>query len=296
MQRWFILMVLAVTMASGQGCGKKTPPPAILDPATQKQMDLLLEAIATVQSNYVDESKVAADQIIAHTIRGMITPVDSHARVVSRRQLDETLVPPSVYQSNDEAVVSVKIPLLNNAARKQLRKIENRIRKARGAGIILDLRGASGHDYDAALLVLNWFLPPGTVAGTLVRKNAAPEIASTRKKNIIKPAVNLVLLIDENTEDAGEWIAAALKHHQRAILVGRPTRGLGLMRDLVPVTEEWIILMTAGRAATPDGIPLMGAPVQPDVLMQPWADSDLVYRTGLKQLAAAPDIIKPPVE
>jgi len=295
-RRCFVLFFSGFLLLA-TGCGKKpAPAPVALDPATQKQMDLLMEAIATVQSNYVDETKVSSEPLIANTIRGMIEPVDPKAKVIPVSRQKENQRRPSIHQADAEAVVNLKIPGFDESIRKSLRRMEGAIRRARAAGILMDLRGSTGYDYETALTVLNWFLPYNSVAGSLVRKNEPPRVLNTRKKPIVKPDIRLVVLIDEKTEDAGEWIAAALKHHQRAVLVGRSTKGLGLIRQPVSVTEDWVILMTAGTARTPDGTTLEGAPVQPDVLLKPWADDELIYRTGLRQLAALPEIIKSPAD
>ena len=63
----------------------------------------------------------------------------------------------------------------------------------------------------------------------------------------------IVILVDEGTASAAEIIAGALQDHDRAVVVGSPTFGKGLVQTLYPLGDGVALKLTTARWFTPSG-------------------------------------------
>ncbi len=103
--------------------------------------------------------------------------------------------------------------------------------KARGMkALVIDIRGNSGGLFASAVGIAKRLLPGGPVATT---DGQVPDFASrvfSSDSGMAAHDFPVVLLIDTKTMSAAEILAASLKDNQRAILVGLPTFGKGLIQ------------------------------------------------------------------
>jgi carboxyl-terminal processing protease len=119
--------------------------------------------------------------------------------------------------------------------------------------LILDLRSNPGGLLDQGVEVSDLFL------------DTKQEIVSTRGRargstkqffddaRQTWPELPIVLLVNEGTASAAEIIAGALQDHDRAVVVGTPTFGKGLVQTLFPLGEGVALKLTTARWYTPSG-------------------------------------------
>ena len=62
-----------------------------------------------------------------------------------------------------------------------------------------------------------------------------------------------MVLVNDGTASAAEIIAGALQDHDRAVVVGAPTFGKGLVQTLFPLGEGVALKLTTARWYTPSG-------------------------------------------
>jgi carboxyl-terminal processing protease len=145
---------------------------------------------------------------------------------------------------------------LNPVAETSADELQSEIRAMKGKGmksLILDLRLNPGGLLDQGVKVADLFL------------DAKQEIVATRGRargstkefyddaRQAWPELPIVVLVNDGTASAAEIIAGALQDHDRAVVVGTPTFGKGLVQTLFPLGEGVALKLTTARWYTPSG-------------------------------------------
>ncbi len=134
-----------------------------------------------------------------------------------------------------------------------------------GAGqspVFIDLREAVGGDLYEALDCASMFLPSGSSMGGMERRDSRMVVNSPGEK---KFAGSVVLLVGPDTASAAEVFAAALGHHGRALLVGRPTFGKCSTQTRIKLSDGSVLQFTNGLILGPEGDKCSSAGLQPHI-------------------------------
>lgn len=147
----------------------------------------------------------------------------------------------------------------------------------RPRGVVLDLRNNPGGALQPAAEIVDRFLSRGVIVRTVSRQGQ--EYAHEAHPAGTYPPVRLAVLVDEHTVSAAEIVAGALQVHERAVVVGRPTRGKWCVQRLVDLgyglgslyltTARYVLPQrptTAPATAPPPATaPAPGEGIRPDV-------------------------------
>ncbi len=146
------------------------------------------------------------------------------------------------------------VPLLrvNETATAEIRSALKQLRAHGATAYVLDLRGNPGGQLDQALDASSLFLNQGTLLATVRSRAPTPETYLSGQMGIERSAP-LVVLEDGYTASAAEIIAGALQDHDRALVIGMPSFGKGLVQTMIPLEDGWLLKMTTGRWYTPSG-------------------------------------------
>lgn len=154
---------------------------------------------------------------------------------------------------------------------------ELRAQNALGA-LVLDLRDDPGGIVDQAILVADHFLDAGTIVTIRGRKGAIETQAA--HKGGVGIGVPIVALVDQGTASAAEILAAALRDHGRAQLVGQPTYGKGTVQTFYDLDDGSGLKLTTARYLTPRGNYLESKGLTPDVVVEEFAAEEVVAGGG----------------
>ncbi len=139
-------------------------------------------------------------------------------------------------------------------------QVENAVEALRGKGarsFIIDVRGNPGGSLDQSLEIGNLFLKPGAEIASVRHRGKTPEIYKANRQSIIDSAA-VVVLVDGYSASASEIVAGALQDQDRALVVGQPSFGKGLVQTLFPLEGGWAIKLTTGKWYTPSGRSIQG--------------------------------------
>ena len=135
-------------------------------------------------------------------------------------------------------------------------EVQAAVDSLKGAGmrsLILDLRGNPGGLLDEGIGVAELFLDPGQVI--VATRGRAPGASRqfTDQQPQRYPDLPIVVLVNDGTASASEIVAGALQDHDRALVIGQPTFGKGLVQTLFPLTSDAALKITTARWYTPSG-------------------------------------------
>lgn len=95
--------------------------------------------------------------------------------------------------------------------------------------VVIDLRDNGGGDLDAAIAVAQKLIPAGLIATIKTSKNGV-DVEEVYSENLDAPNFNMLVLVNENTASASEFLAMALQSRGRAKLMGTNTFGKGCLQ------------------------------------------------------------------
>lgn len=163
--------------------------------------------------------------------------------------------------------------------------------------LVLDLRGNGGGLLEEGVRIASLFLSRGDLVVSVTGKAGTPPLERRVSRDGHWEKLPVSVLVDAHTASAAEIVAAALRDHKRALLVGEPTYGKGLVQRVVALTPELSMRMTTARWITPsghvlerrqgEGINAVGG-LMPDVFVPDAARRDPMQPPpGLGELASA---------
>ncbi|MGH7526578.1 MAG: S41 family peptidase, partial [Gemmatimonadales bacterium] len=153
----------------------------------------------------------------------------------------------------DGKVGYVVLRRLSEGAAEELRSAVDQM-VARGMkALVLDVRSNPGGLIREGVKIAGLFLQPGdTIATSEGRSGRHPKtyLASS-------PAgwdqLRVVLLVNRGTASSAELIAGALQDHDRAVILGTPSYGKGVLQTTYPLGDEVALKLTTARWFTPSG-------------------------------------------
>lgn len=119
--------------------------------------------------------------------------------------------------------------------------------------LIFDLRGNPGGLLDQGVKVADLFLDSRQeIVSTRGRaKGSSRQFVDEARQ--LWPNLPIVVLVNEGSASAAEIIAGAMQDHDRAVVVGTPTFGKGLVQTLFNLGENVALKLTTARWYTPSG-------------------------------------------
>jgi carboxyl-terminal processing protease len=135
---------------------------------------------------------------------------------------------------------------------KQLHDAIEKLSPDKLKGLVLDLRNNPGGIVKAALDAASMFLEPGQ--RILTARGRSKEVDSADVPRNAQPYhFALALIVNEKTASASEILAGALQDHDRAVIVGEPTYGKGLVQSVMPLSGGAGLAITTAFYYTPSG-------------------------------------------
>lgn len=135
-------------------------------------------------------------------------------------------------------------------------------------GLILDLRGCPGGLVDQAIAVVDHFSDGGTILIQRGRDRSDTERYIARPGDLLS-GLPMVVLINGRSAAGAEIVAGALQEQQRAVILGTPSFGNGLVQTAIPLAggRDGALLLTTAAWYLPSGRALQKVGVNPNILV-----------------------------
>ena len=119
-------------------------------------------------------------------------------------------------------------------------------------GLIIDLRDNTGGYMDAALRMVNEFLPEGRLM-LFAQGRKYPRMEEYANGTGSCQRMPLVVLVNESSASASEIFAGAIQDNDRGTIIGRRSFGKGLVQQPIEFSDGSSIRLTIARYYTPSG-------------------------------------------
>jgi carboxyl-terminal processing protease len=143
-------------------------------------------------------------------------------------------------------------PVSENSTREVSLAIDSLLKQGMKS-LVFDLRNNPGGLLDQGVAVSDLFLDPGKpIVETRGRAPGSTHEYSDTKPQLW-PRLPIVVIVNGGTASAAEIISGALQDHDRAVVIGTPTFGKGLVQSFWRLTPETGLKLTTARWYTPSG-------------------------------------------
>ena len=148
-------------------------------------------------------------------------------------------------------------------------------------GLVLDLRNNPGGTLQSSVEVADQFLHEGLIVYTEGRlKSSHAKYRATRGDRIEgKP---IVVLINGGSASASEIVAAALRDHGRATILGTQSYGKGSVQSVLPLDDDQALKLTTAFYYTPLGHSIHEKGIEPDIELR--LDEELLLDEAVQHL------------
>lgn len=258
----FSLFTTLPALAAGSGTG------AALESKDVSQAGIQT-AFRILQKEYIRSNDLTFDVLNRAALAGLLQRLDFGAELIPRK-----------LESVPEGLKGVQMELLTPQVaylrpqaftERETTEMEQSLRKFiqdKVAHVILDLRTPSPPgDFNAAAAILSLFVPKGEVLFKMKQmgqSRAEPE-NSPREPVWTQP---LLVLVDEDTNNLGETIAAVLRQRKQALLIGSATRGGAVRYETVPVDADWSLRFARAEVLLADDSSVFKKGLQPDFIIE----------------------------
>ena len=158
-------------------------------------------------------------------------------------------------------------------------------------GLVLDLRNNPGGVLDAAVDVTDLFLDSGVIVSAEGRTADSRFRRSAHRGDVLDGA-EMIVLVNEGSASASEIVAGALQDHGRALVVGTPTFGKGLVQTVMPLSKGRAIKLTTSRYYTPSGDSIHETGITPDVFVENTPGYPEMSLTGIVDTKNDPQLVE----
>lgn len=162
-------------------------------------------------------------------------------------------VDPRITMMLSERVGYIALSPVSESSTREVAQAIDTLLKQGMKSLIFDLRNNPGGLLDQGVAVSDLFLDPGKpIVETRGRAPGSSHEFSDSKPQSW-PRLPVVVIVNGGSASAAEIIAGALQDHDRAVLVGTPTFGKGLVQSFWRLTPETGLKLTTARWYTPSG-------------------------------------------
>lgn len=155
--------------------------------------------------------------------------------------------------------------------------------------LIIDLRQADHASLTVALQLMSYFVPPDTAIAHLQMQQHTNAIHTVQltEKTPFKAAMPVYIVTSAFVAGSWEFFSYTLQQHDKAVIVGEQTMGVGYLSQPYPVSDQLAIRLNhALITQAPSGSHWDEKGVEPDYAFSSNDAFDKAYQLALARLAA----------
>jgi hypothetical protein len=221
-------------------------------------------AFQILRSDYIRSNELNFDELNRAALQGLLQRLYLGATLIRKSDALRPVTATGVIAEKLTAEIGYLRP--QSYAEAEISELQAKLREFRTAGLphlILDLRSAAAPgEFDIAAAMLECFIPESELIFKLkqVGRDDSQLFISHRAPIWTGP---LLVLVDQETNNLGETIAAVLRQRKQAVILGTRTRGATVRYETQPLDDEWLLRFARAEMLLMDDSSLfqLGLPV-----------------------------------
>ena len=225
-------------------------------------------AFQILRGEYIRSGELTVDELNRSALQGLLQRLDMGAELLTKLDAVRPIMESGVLSDMLTPEIAFLRPLA--LVEKEAALLEAKLREYRDAKVpqvILDLRSpAPAGDFAVAAAMLECFVPEGELLFKLkqVGRDDAQLFISHRAPVWTAP---LLVLVDQETNNLGETIAAVLRQRKLAVLIGGNTRGATVGYETLPVDDQWLMRFARAEMLLSDDTSFFKQGLKPDFVI-----------------------------
>lgn len=221
---------------------------------TQKQdpveKSLYDEILQVLQARYADPSLLDSKKLNQAAISGVFNSLEGSVRLIKPGSNEKS--PPKTASIHSVSTLNpsigyLRLERIEDESAKQLEtEIQKLIKEKHTTSLILDLRFAYGSNYTSVPSIAANFLPEPKPLFSIQRGNASQSYMAAL--SVQSTDMPLVILVNHETKEAAEVLAAVLQDQKRAVIIGNSsTAGQAFETSDVKLSNGQILRLATGK-------------------------------------------------
>lgn len=257
--------------------------------------DELRQVVEILRDNYLHPAALDETALARAGVQGLLDRLGTGARIFSAA----TNIDPKASQFRSEilngTVGYLRLGALTPENLAALDGVLESFVPKPPVAAVLDLR-ATPHstDFELAAECARRFAPKGRVLFSIKRPKVNDEAILTSRDEPRWRGL-LVVLVDGNTAGAGEVVAAVLRTHLGAYVIGQQTKGEAAQFEELPLDGGRVLRVAIGEVTLPDATPVFPGGLTPDLVVNvPQDKTDEVLQLAMNGTGVAPLVEEKP--
>jgi len=222
------------------------------------------ETIRTLKSNFVDPNALKDQEINRATLEGLLTRLHGGAMLLPGKRIATESPAPFYSEMLANHIGYVRIGSLTSENLAALDKALSDFMAKKIDAMVIDLRATNSTDFNVAAEITKRFVGKGKNLWTLRTTAGHQDRMFSSDRDPVFQGMMMVLL-DGETSGPAEAMAAALKAHDQALLIGQPSAGRAVEYSDFPLTSGKVLRVAVGEVIGPNGVSLFPDGVKPDL-------------------------------
>lgn len=199
-------------------------------------------AFQILRSDYIRSSELNFDELNRAALQGLLQRLYLGATLIRKTDAMKPVTATGLISEKLTSEIGFLRP--QSYTEEEVGELQAKLREFCEASLphlILDLRSAAiPGEFDIAAKMLECFIPEGELIFKLrqVGRDDSQLFISHRAPIWTGP---LLVLVDQETNNLGETIAAVLRQRKQAVVLGTRTRGATVRYETQPLDDEWLL-------------------------------------------------------
>jgi hypothetical protein len=269
---------------NAEAAPKKTPAlttRSAVDALSDAELD---EVIRLLKDNYIKPEALGEAEQRRATVEGLLERLAPGAAVVEGGANGATAASPFRAEILDNRIGYARLGAITAGNVGELDAALQKFSASNLPALVMDLRATpAGSDFEQTAEVCRRFCPKGKVLFSVKKPNIKQEQILTSKDDPKYRGI-LVALVDRRTAGNAEVIAAVLRKHVNALVIGQQTRGEAAEFSEFPLGNNRALRIAVAEVSLPDAAPVFPGGVKPDLAVDvPTESTEKVLKQELEK-------------